>query len=204
MIGIIDYGMGNVQAFSRVYKLLEMPHVLIDSPEKLNNKISKIILPGVGSFDHAMSSLDASNIRNKLDEYVLTRNIPTLGVCVGFQIFCRDSDEGEAKGLGWIEARVKKLNKENLDRKMPLPHMGWNTINEERDDKIIEGIDFKKGFYYLHSYHVASDPKYIIASSEYGEKINAVFRYKNLIGIQPHPEKSHSNGIRFLENFGKL
>jgi glutamine amidotransferase len=204
MIGIIDYGMGNVQAFSRVYKLLEMPHVLIDSPAKLNNKISKIILPGVGSFDHAMSSLNASNIRNKLDEYVLTRNIPTLGVCVGFQIFCRDSDEGEAKGLGWIEATVKKLNKGNLDRKMPLPHMGWNTINVERDDKIIEGIDFKKGFYYLHSYHVASDPNYIIASSEYGEKINAIFRYKNLIGIQPHPEKSHSNGIKFLENFGKL
>jgi len=204
MIGIVDYGIGNIHAFSRVFKILGMPHTLLSDAKDFEDNISKIILPGVGAFDHAMQTLNNSGLRDKLDEFVLERELPTLGVCVGFQIFCKSSQEGSESGLGWISEEVVRLDDSKLDDYMPLPHMGWNNIEVMNENDLISGIDTEEGFYFLHSYQVTSSEESIIARSHYGGTITSIYNHKNLYGIQPHPEKSHSNGVRFLKNFGDL
>ena len=204
MIGIVDYGVGNINAFSRVFKLLGMPHTFLNCPKQFDKKLSKIILPGVGSFDHAMKTLNQSGMRNKLDEYVIDQELPTLGVCVGFQMFCSSSEEGNEKGLNWIDGSVIKINKNLLADHMPLPHMGWNNIDILKDSSIISGIDRETGFYFLHSYKVLTSEEHVVACSNYGDTITSIYQHKNIYGIQPHPEKSHSNGVKFLENFGNL
>jgi glutamine amidotransferase len=204
MIGIIDYGVGNIRAFSRAFRLLNMSYTIIDCPSKFNDGLSKIILPGVGSFDHAMRSLELSGMRNILDFLVLEKKIPTLGVCVGFQMFCGSSEEGEASGLGWIPGEVKRINFDFLGEDMPLPHMGWNKLDIMQSNQLTNGIDAEKGFYFLHSYQVAIAKEYVLAYSNYGHAITSICQYDNIYGIQPHPEKSHFNGLKLLENFGSL
>jgi len=204
MIGIVDYGIGNINAFSRAYKLLGMPHTFLNKPQDFNNQISKIILPGVGAFDHAMKTLNKSGLRDKLNEYVLDHEVPTLGVCVGFQMFCDRSEEGSERGLNWITGEVQKINEKSLENFMPLPHMGWNKIDVLKPNNLTDGVNTARGFYFLHSYQVATEDDYIVAKSDYGEAINSIYQNKNIYGVQPHPEKSHSNGIKLLENFGKL
>ena len=129
MIGIVDYGIGNINAFSRVYKLLGMPNKFLTCPQDFNDRISKIILPGVGSFDHAMKALNKSGLRDKLNEYAIDHEVPTLGVCVGFQMFCEHSEEGSERGLDWIPGEVLKIRERSLENFMPLPHMGWNSVD---------------------------------------------------------------------------
>ena len=204
MIGIVNYGIGNINAFSRVYKLLGMPHTFLTCPEDFDGQISKIILPGVGAFDHAMKTLNKSGLRDKLNEYVLYHEVPTLGVCVGFQMFCNSSEEGSERGLNWIEGEVKKIDEKSLESFMPLPHMGWNRVDVLKPNDLTNGIDVARGFYFLHSYQVVTDEDHVVARSDYGETITSIYQYKNIYGVQPHPEKSHSNGIKLLENFGKL
>ena len=204
MIGIVDYGLGNINAFSRVYKLLGMPHTFLNSPQDFDNQISKIILPGVGAFDHAMKTLNKSGLRDKLNEYVLDHEVPILGVCVGFQMFCDRSEEGSERGLNWIAGEVQKINEKSLEEFMPLPHMGWNKIHVLKPNNLTDGVDAARGFYFLHSYQVATEDDHIVAKSDYGETITSIYHHKNIYGVQPHPEKSHSNGIKLLENFGKL
>jgi len=128
MIAIIDYGLGNVKAFANAYKRLDIPCTLARHPDDLKN-VSKIILPGVGSFGHAMSLLNGSGLRELLDEKVLDEQIPVLGVCVGMQILANSSEEGDSEGLGWIKGHVKKFRPANEQKYLfPLPHMGWNNI----------------------------------------------------------------------------
>lgn len=204
MIGIVNYGVGNINAFSRVYKLLGIPSKFLTCPQDFNDQISKIILPGVGSFDHAMKALNKSGLRDRLNEYVLDHEVPTLGVCVGFQMFCERSEEGSEQGLDWISGEVLKIKESSLENFMPLPHMGWNSVDVLKTNDLTNGIDAAAGFYFLHSYQVATEEEHVVASSQYGETITSIYQKGNIYGIQPHPEKSHSNGIKLLENFGKL
>ena len=204
MIGIVDYGIGNINAFSRVFKLLGMPHTFLTCPHDFDDRISKIILPGVGAFDHAMKTLNKSGLRDKLNEYVLDHEVPTLGVCVGFQMFCDRSEEGSGRGLNWIAGEVIKIKEKALEDFMPLPHMGWNKVDVLKPNDLTIGVDAAAGFYFLHSYQVATEENHVVARSHYGETITSIYQHKNIYGIQPHPEKSHSNGIKLLENFGKL
>ena len=161
-------------------------------------------MPGVGSFDYAMQSLERSGMKNILGRFVLDKQIPTLGVCVGFQMFCASSDEGIEPGLGWIPGQVKRINHEFLEDGMPLPHMGWNKLNVLESNQLLNGINSEKGFYFLHSYHVSIATDYVLATSTYGDTITSVCQHDNIYGVQPHPEKSHSNGLKLLENFGSL
>ena len=204
MIGVVNYGIGNVHAFARVFKLLGIPYALLTTPQDFNDEISKIILPGVGAFDHAMSTLNRSGLRDNLDKCVLDKKLPILGICVGFQMFCERSEEGTERGLNWIAGEVVKINESALENFMPLPHMGWNKIDILKDNDLTGDIDPSLGFYFLHSYQVSAQDKYIVAKSQYGETITSIYQNENIYGIQPHPEKSHSNGIKLLENFGKL
>ncbi|MFV7790552.1 imidazole glycerol phosphate synthase subunit HisH [Aliarcobacter lanthieri] len=203
MIGIVDYGVGNIKAFANIYKNINIPFKIVKDISELEN-ITKLILPGVGSFDHAMTSLQNSGMKEKLDELVLEKKIPVIGICVGMQMLAKSSDEGILNGLGWIDGVVKKFDKSKINN-APLPHMGWNTLNIEKKNKIFENLDENPRYYFLHSYYFeCTNREDVIATANYGEEFDCIINHKNIYGIQCHPEKSHNNGIQLLKNFGEL
>ncbi len=127
MIGIINYGSGNIQAIANIYNRNSTPYLFISKPSEIKNA-DKLILPGVGAFDSTMKELNASGLREALDEEVLVNNKPVLGICVGMQILSDGSEEGKIKGLGWIKGQVKKFDISQIKEKPFLPHMGWNNV----------------------------------------------------------------------------
>jgi glutamine amidotransferase len=205
MIAIVDYGLGNIKAFSNVYKKLDISHCIARVPADLEGA-SKIILPGVGAFDHAMTLLNQSGMRETLDACVLDRKVPVMGICVGMQILAHSSEEGVLPGLGWIDGVVKKLVLENREnqRLLPLPHMGWNQVLPKKEHPLFSGMK-DPAFYFLHSYYLScrSDDD-ILAEVEYGGRFTSVVQSGNVIGVQCHPEKSHHSGIQLLSNFARL
>ena len=202
MITIIDYGLGNLRAFTNVYKRLNIDVQLASTVSDLK-KASKLILPGVGTFDQAMNKLNSSGLRNYLDELVLKKQIPVIGVCVGMQIMAFKSDEGVLPGLGWINGKVKRLFLNNTN--LPLPHMGWNDIKIQKESPLIDNLDNHKSFYFLHSYYFQCQKlDDVIANINYGFDFPCIINHKNIFGIQCHPEKSHYNGMNLLKNFAKL
>jgi len=203
MIGIIDYGIGNVTAFANIYKKLDVPHKILIKEADFQ-KISKLILPGVGAFDHAMNLFNKSGIREVTEDMVLNKKIPVLGVCVGMQMMAQSSEEGVLDGLNWIEGKVIKFKLENLEKGSPMPHMGWNQLHLNSEDELIEGLH-NEMFYFLHSYYLEPEDKNcILSTTNYGSSFCAVIKNENIYGMQCHPEKSHSSGIRFLKNFSNL
>ena len=201
MIGIIDYGLGNVQAFLNIYKSLGIPAKRIRVNSDFTNA-TRFILPGVGSFDHAIDLLNKSGLLNTLEKSVLKEQCPLLGVCVGMQILSESSEEGNLPGLGWIPGRVKKFE-DSLD--IPLPHMGWNDLIFLNNSKLFKDFDPNPIFYFLHSYYFsANSPNDVIGWANYGKKYDCVVQNKNIYGIQCHPEKSHNHGILLLKNFSEL
>ena len=204
MIGIIDCGMGNTKAFTDVYKKLNIPAVIVKQAEGLKN-VTKIILPGVGAFDHAMQRLEKSGMRQFLDEIVLHWHLPVLGICVGMQMFAYSSEEGCLPGLGWIDGEVKKFNPSSSRNSMRLPHMGWNNIKPLKSNGLLRGLDFDARFYFLHSYFFQSHRnENILAVTDYYGEFPCVVNSGNIFGVQFHPEKSHQWGIQLLKNFAEL
>lgn len=204
MIAIIDYGSGNIQAIKNIYKKLKIECKFVSEPTQLNG-VDKIILPGVGAFDEAMTQLNESGMREVLDLMVLEQKIPVLGVCVGMQIMAASSDEGKLDGLGWFDAQVKMFDESIIKHKPKLPHMGWNEIQPKNEHPIFTSIDVEKGFYFLHSYYFeCHEDKDILASTFYGDIFDCAVNKGNIFGFQFHPEKSHSNGINLFKNFAEL
>jgi imidazole glycerol-phosphate synthase subunit HisH len=200
MIAIVDYGLGNVQAFLNVYKRLNVPAQRATTIDELRGA-SKVILPGVGAFDHAMERLDASRMRDALDELVLERKTPVLGVCVGMQILARSSEEGTRPGLGWIDGRVRQFSA----AAGPLPHMGWNDVQPAEDNALFRDLESDAKFYFLHSFYFeCARPEHVAATSSYGAPFSSAVCASNIYGVQFHPEKSHHYGIRLLHNFASL
>ena len=152
MIYIIDYGLGNLGAFYNIYKRLNIETRFAKKVEDLIN-VDKIILPGVGAFDHAMDKLNNSGMREKLDELVLVKNIPVIGICVGMQILAKSSEEGNLSGLGWIDGDVKKFDITKIEYHTKLPHMGWNNIEIKNQAPLFDNLDSNSLFYFLHSYY---------------------------------------------------
>ena len=201
MIGVIDYGLGNIKAFLNVYKKLNIPATKIKNKKDFE-KISKVILPGVGSFDQAMNKLNNSGLRDELENKVLHHNIPILGICVGMQMLADSSEEGSLNGLGWINGNVKKFDITNIPYKTKIPHMGWNNIIPNESNLIMKGFNNDSKFYFLHSYYVeCKNERNIISETHYGEKFSSAINKKNIFGVQFHPEKSHNNGVNLLKNF---
>ncbi|MEO6358630.1 MAG: imidazole glycerol phosphate synthase subunit HisH [Ferruginibacter sp.] len=205
MIAIIDYGVGNIRAFANVYKKLNVP-VTIAQTEKDLDGINKIILPGVGAFDHAISKLNASGMLPRVEEMVLKNNVPVIGICVGMQMLAKSSDEGKLPGLGWVDATVKKFDTSKIHSTTRLPHMGWNDVKPKLPvNPLFSGLETDAKFYFLHSYYFCChDPAIVIASADYGDSFACAINYRNIYGVQCHPEKSHHYGVRLLENFSKL
>lgn len=204
MITIIDYGLGNIRAFLNVYERLKIPAKVAYKADDLKNS-EKIILPGVGAFDYAMSQLNASGMRDELEKQVLINKVPVIGICVGMQILAKSSDEGALPGLGWVDGDIKIFDVSKIHYKTRLPHMGWNSINPINNNRLLANFNNSSRFYFLHSYYfVAKISKDVISETEYGITFASAVNKDNVYGIQFHPEKSHSNGIQLLNNFAQL
>jgi len=201
VITIVDYGLGNVLAFANIYKKLNIPvKIASNSSELISAK--RILLPGVGSFDWAMSKLNNSGMRSTLDNLVLEDGIPVLGVCVGMQMMSNRSEEGKLDGLGWIDGEVKRFDYSNNNR---LPHMGWNNITTKNENPLFEGLKESARFYFLHSYYFSqSAESQILSQTTYNKLFASSVFSKNIFGVQFHPEKSHRFGIRLLKNFAEM
>ncbi len=204
MITIVDYGLGNVRAFLNVYRRLNIEARTATNREELRNA-SKVILPGVGAFDHAMERLEHSGMRDVLDHLALEQGVPVLGVCVGMQILAEGSDEGVSPGLGWIRGRVRSLGSLVDAAAFPVPHMGWNDVRPLAAGGLFEGLESGARFYFLHSYCLDCERREDeIAVAHYGMAFACAVKSANIYGVQFHPEKSHQWGIRLLKNFGDV
>jgi glutamine amidotransferase len=204
MITLVDYGLGNIQAFVNVYKRLNIAVRTASTAGELAGA-ERIILPGVGSFDHAMELLDTSGMRTALDDLVLGRQVPVLGICVGMQVLGNCSEEGSRAGLGWIRGAVRRFAPAEGQQPLPLPHMGWNDVQPEREHRLFTQLETDARFYFLHSYYFECErPADILARAVYGAPFSCAVSSSNIHGVQFHPEKSHHWGTRLLQNFAEL
>lgn len=204
MIAIVNYGLGNIQAFANTYKRLNIDVGIASSPEELLTA-DRLILPGVGAFDWAMTRLNESGMRMALEEAVIGQGKMVLGVCVGMQMMAKRSDEGVLAGLGWIDAEVRKFDTTFFAQKTHLPHMGWNNAAPLNGDGLFDNLASEARFYFLHSYYfLPRDPSQVLALTDYNGQYASAVHSGNVFGVQFHPEKSHHWGIQLLKNFAKL
>lgn len=201
MIAIIDYGMGNLGSIHNMLNRIGAPSVITSDPRKIVSA-DKLILPGVGAFDRAMESLDRLGLLPILNDKVLERKVPILGICLGMQLLSRRSEEGDMKGLGWIDAETVRFAFEGENAALKIPHMGWNTIEVKRSSPILDDRHEESRFYFVHGYHVrCADEANVLATTRYGIVFHSAVIQGNIMGTQFHPEKSHKFGLKLLKNF---
>jgi len=198
-IVIIDYGVGNTYSVSNAIKYLGYKKLKVSDDEKVIREADVLILPGVGAFDEAAKNLKARNLVEVLNEEVQVKEKPILGICVGMQLLATVSEEnGTHEGLNWIEGRVKKLS---LPSQFAIPHVGWNNISYKSANPLFRKNAEDSNFYFDHSYYFDCDEKYMAAYCDYGIKVTAAVQYKNIFGVQFHPEKSQTNGLKLFRSF---
>ena len=206
MIGIIDYGVGNLAAFKKAYEILDIPSFILNANSDIK-RASHFIIPGVGSFDNAITRFREVEFFNELFNVVIDQEIPVLGVCIGMHIMFDNSAEGKLTGLGWIPGQVEKFiaaDRNNLSSNFRVPHIGWNTINSKKKSNLIDGLESEE-FYFLHSYYCSPTKEAdVIATTSYYQDFSSVVQFRNFYGTQFHPEKSHTPGLKILENFSKI
>lgn len=205
MIRIVDYGVGNIQAFMTMFKRFGLPAERALSPSDLADA-TRLILPGVGHFDHAMQRLNDSGMRPALETLVMAKFVPVVGICVGMQMLAEGSDEGTMSGLNWVPGRVRAFDKHHKAAGLPMPHMGWNEVQPLAGAPLFsKGFDNSPQFYFLHSYYFdAQDKADVAATAHYGLDFDAVVSRGHIHGVQCHPEKSHHWGAQLLKNFVEL
>ncbi len=203
MIAIVDYNMGNLASVQNAFKLLGEESVVESNPERFK-EYDKLILPGVGAFGDAMEHLQERSMIEALREYAKDEK-PILGICLGMQLLFESSNEfGNHEGLGLIKGHVQEFDTSRFSHPLKVPHMGWNRMFTSKHP-LFENLDEAHYLYFVHSFHVVCDnEKDIIGESEYGYKFTSAVAHNNIMGIQPHPEKSHKNGLAILKNFIKL
>ncbi len=199
-IVIIDYGMGNVGSINNMLKYLGA-RAVISADHDVIKTADKLILPGVGHFDRAMDNISTKKLVEVLTEMALVKRVPFLGICLGMQLMCNSSEEGSAKGLGFVDAAVKKFNFSD-NKELKIPHMGWNYIKPNKTSNLLIGLEENSRFYFVHSYFVdCVNPEDKLTTTQYGHDFVSAFEHNNLIGVQFHPEKSHRFGISLFKNF---
>ena len=205
MICIVDYGVGNIQAFLNLFKRLGVEACRADTPNALSDA-DRLVLPGVGHFDHAMQKLNESGLRPKLEDLVLVGQVPVVGICVGMQMLANGSDEGNLPGLNWVPGRVRAFANRPESATLPMPHMGWNELQPRAHSRLFsKGFDNSPQFYFLHSFFFdAEDKNDVAATASYGLDFDAVVSRGHIHGVQCHPEKSHHWGEQLLKNFVEL
>jgi imidazole glycerol-phosphate synthase subunit HisH len=203
MLVIFDYGVGNLGSVKNMLKRASVESV-ITSESAVVEKASKIILPGIGAFDHCMQRFNESGLRTLITDKVIGDKVPLLGICVGLQMLMQNSEEGTEPGLGWIAGKTIKFKKENLGGRK-IPHMDWTNVNVVKSTPLTENLGEQPRFYFVHSYHV--QPEYSedeLMRAHYGYDFTAAVNRENIFGVQFHPEKSHRYGLKILENFARL
>jgi glutamine amidotransferase len=202
-IVIVDYGLGNLKSIQNMLKKIGHQST-ITSDKTVIADAAKLILPGVGAFDNAMSNIYQNNFDTLLNKKVLEDKVPILGICLGMQIMCNSSQEGKMKGLSWIDAEVLKFKFESS--RFKTPHMGWNVVKPTNRSSLFTDSDLEEiKFYHVHSYYVKlNDKKYELANTSYENDFTSAFQKDNIFGVQFHPEKSHRYGFNLLRNFASL
>lgn len=204
MITIIDFGMGNLGSVVKCFERLGAPAFVSCDPKEIM-KADKLVLPGVGHFGRAMQNLREQGIVDCLNYKVMDCGTQILGICLGMQLFASWSAEGDAEGLGWIEARVEKFNTEKMNVPRKIPHMGWNTLELRKDCGVFGDVDRKDAFYFVHSYIVVcEDVEVVAATTYYGYQFVSAVHSGNILGTQFHPEKSHEQGMNIIRRFVEL
>lgn len=200
MISILDYGVGNPGAVLNMYKRIGLEANIVANSNDLK-PTKKIILPGVGAFDHAMQKFNQSGLREPIEKLV-NQNIPLLGICVGMQMLCKSSTEGLENGLGWINSTVEKFT---FTENFPVPHMGWNKVKTLRETPLTRCIESDARFYFAHSYYLPDDnSEFVSTTTDYFHPFASSINQDNIFGVQFHPEKSHRFGLDLLKNFGEI
>jgi imidazole glycerol-phosphate synthase subunit HisH len=198
-VAIVDYGMGNLHSVKRKLDRIGVHGQITSDPGEVL-RADKLILPGVGHFGKAMEYLAALGLVPALQEAVLDRRTPILGICLGMQLFARHSQEGDVEGLGWIDADVTRFAID--DARLKVPQMGWNGVRVARPDPVLHGVTEETEFYFVHAYHlVCRDSADVLCETDYGYPFTSVVQRDNLYGVQFHPEKSHEAGETLLRNF---
>ena len=200
MIGIVDYGMGNLLSVYNALEMLGAEAKICQHPEDLNS-VERIILPGVGAFRDCITNLVERFFVEALDEATLNEGKPTMGICLGMQAMAHRSLEGgEYKGLGWFNADVIRL--QPSDTSLRIPQVGWNDVSYRQDSVFFAGLPPTPDFYFVHSYYMkCEDESDVDATCEYGGAVTAAVQKNNIFATQFHPEKSQDYGLRILENF---
>ena len=201
MIGIIDYNMGNLASVYNACHLLDKKATIIKDPNELKN-FDRIILPGVGAFKDAIKNLNDTGMYDAIHEFSKSGK-PMIGICLGMQLLFESSQEfGHTDGLGLIDGQVIKFDKTKMHEDIKIPHMGWNTI-VNKEHALFKGLK-DPYLYFVHSYHAVTNEKNVIGKTTYGYDFVSAVNKDNIYGFQPHPEKSHDNGLRILKNFTNI
>lgn len=201
MIVIVDYGVGNLSSVANMLrKAGGEVHVARDPAEVL--RANKLLLPGVGHFDHGMKMLNASGMRDAIDRFALELRRPVLGICLGAQILGNGSEEGDSPGLGWIDMACRKLPTTPATR---VPHMGWNQITRHKHSPLFDQKSDDARYYFVHSYYMeCAHTEDVLATAVHGIKFTCAVQRGKIMGVQFHPEKSHRFGMDLMKRFVEL
>lgn len=203
MIGIIDYNMGNLQSVMNAFEKLGVNAELVRDPACVK-AYDKVILPGVGAFKDAMEHLEHAGMDEAVKAFADSGK-PLLGICLGMQLLFENSTEfGETKGLGLIPGKVEKFNVNHFSAPLKVPHMGWNALHVKAACPLFEGLGERMYLYFVHSFHAVCEAQYVVGATRYGYDFPSAVQKENVFGFQPHPEKSHENGLKILKNFVEL
>ena len=203
MIALIDYNMGNLRSVHNAFEKIGTRVDIVQDHTKLQ-AYDKIILPGVGAFGDAMESLESTGMKEAVQAFAKSGKA-LLGICLGMQLLFESSCEfGETQGLGLIEGEVVAFDKARFSSKLKVPHMGWNEIFIQQNSPLLKGLPKEVYLYFVHSFHVVCDDAVTIGKTKYGYEFASAVQKDNIFGIQPHPEKSHDNGLKILKNFVEL
>ncbi|MGE5361135.1 MAG: imidazole glycerol phosphate synthase subunit HisH [Bacteroidales bacterium] len=203
MIVIVDYGMGNLGSIKNMLGRLGVQSTVTSDPAAVVSA-AKLILPGVGAFDNAMTRLANLGLVEALNEAVLRRRVPVLGICLGMQLMSSRSEEGQLPGLGWIDAETVRFRFDGERTSIRVPHMGWNTLQIREPRSVLRGLPEDSRFYFVHSYHVCCrNEADVLAATDYGVPFHSVIGRGHIVGTQFHPEKSHRFGMHVLRNFAE-
>ena len=199
MVGIIDYGLGNLGSIQNMLKVIGEKSVISSDIDTLE-KCDRYILPGVGAFDAGMSRLAEKGLIDFVKKIADVDKKPILGICLGMQLLGRRSDEGKLAGLGLIPFETVRFELDHTDLK--IPHMGWDVVEFKQDHPLVKNLTGQQRFYFVHSYHAKCDSaENVLMTCDYGYEFAASVCKDNVMGVQFHPEKSHDFGMALLKNF---
>lgn len=198
---IVDFGMGNLRSIQYKLNKIGINAGLSSRVEDIENA-ERLILPGVGHFATAMDNLRKRDLIQVLNKKVLEEKTPVLGICLGMQLFSKWSEEGNAAGLGWLDAETRRFKFDDVRENMRVPHVGWNMIVPQKQHRLLASVSADQRFYFTHSFHLCCNSvSDVLATTHYGYEFVSAVQKDNILGVQFHPEKSHLRGIELFKDW---